>query len=275
MRSRSLALALVLHLAAVTVAGAQRVLLRIQPHDGDTISMRLDQSSQLTGTRLVGSRESSNSVVSGMRVFSRAIVESSTERGAIVLAVTDSAFLSTTDTQRGSPGGAMPAQLGGMRVRVRVLPDGVVEMAEGDPRGNTADMLAMMPASLPREAVAVGASWTREMALPSSNPLGAPAGRLHARFRLDSLSRNGELAYVSLRGDIEPADSADVAVGAPRVKNGTVKGMLLLDRKRGWLTETHFDITVHSTLTPAPSTGAAPMRFLMRVTQRMRTLDNR
>lgn len=269
-------LAVLLPLSALFAsAGAQSVRLQIHPRAGDTIPMRLDQSSEITGTRVVGGTESSNSVVSGMRAFTRAVVELSSGRGATVLAITDSAFLSTTDPHRLSPSSSVPMQLRGMRVRMRVLPDGVVEMADADPQGTAAELLSLMPASLPRQAVLVGESWTREMVLPSSNPLGAPAGLLRATFRLDSLTRGGDLAFVSMRGDLLPADRPDTLSAAPALQRGTVKGTMQLDRKRGWLTDTRFEITVHSLLTPPRSSGGVPMRFLMRVTQRMRTLDRR
>lgn len=258
-----------------TRAVAQPVRLEIHPRAGDTISMRLDQSSELTGTRRVGGAESSNSVVSGMRVFTRAIVEVSSGKVATVLAITDSVFLSTTDRYRSAPGSSVPMQLRGMRVHMRVFSDGVVEMAGDDPQGNAAELLSLMPASLPRGAVSVGESWTSEMVLPSTNPLGAPAGRVRARFRLDSLRRGGALAYVSMRGELQPAARPGTDSRVPVVQRGTLTGSLLLDRTRGWLTETRFEITVYSTLAPPASSEAAPMRFVMRVRQRMETLDRR
>jgi hypothetical protein len=66
---------------------------------------------------------------------------------------------------------------------------------------------------------------------------GGDEGVVRALFRLDSVSRDEKLAYISMRGDMK-RDS--VPAGPPRGTrmhlNGTVSGELLLDRRRGWLT---------------------------------------
>jgi len=89
-------------------------------------------------------------------------------------------------------------------------------------------------------------------------------------FRLDSLDRAGSLAYVSMRGEILP-DGPGEGVEL----SGAVTGAMLVDRLRGWMTDSHFVVTVRSLVTPPPSTGLAPMRFITRVTQRLRTMDKR
>jgi hypothetical protein len=97
-----------------------------------------------------------------------------------------------------------------------------------------------------------------------------------ASFRLDSVSRNEDLAYISMRGEMR-RDS--VPAGPPRgsrmTVSGTVTGALLLDRRRGWLTESRFAVVLRTTMVPAAASGASPMRFLTRITQRMRTLDRK
>jgi hypothetical protein len=48
-----------------------------------------------------------------------------------------------------------------------------------------------------------------------------------------------------------------------------------VNRARGWMTESRFTVLVRSLITPPPSSGLAPMRFVTRVTQRLRTMDKR
>jgi hypothetical protein len=64
-------------------------------------------------------------------------------------------------------------------------------------------------------------------------------GALKATFRLDSISRTGDLAYVSLRGTLR-RDSP------PTVTTGLVTGTLVVDRQRGWLTDSRATIHVTS-----------------------------
>src|SRR4051812_28044432 len=87
-------------LAAAALAGhlhAQGITLAIKPRIGDTLRMRLDQESEMTGVRKTTAGELSAMVVTTMKMFSRAIVEGANDVGTAVLAVTDSVRLSTTD----------------------------------------------------------------------------------------------------------------------------------------------------------------------------------
>src|SRR4051812_9484404 len=81
---------------AVTPVLAQSVLLQIRPRVGDTLSMRLDQQTEMIGVRKTGNKESSGSVITMMSMFSRAIVEQGSATGSTVLTVTDSVHLSTS-----------------------------------------------------------------------------------------------------------------------------------------------------------------------------------
>src|SRR6185436_9965780 len=71
----------VLGIAAQQVA-AQSVVLQIRPRVGDTLSMRLDQQTEMIGVRKTGNKESSGSVLNMMSMFSRAIVEQGTAAGS-------------------------------------------------------------------------------------------------------------------------------------------------------------------------------------------------
>src|SRR4051794_15203484 len=76
---------------------AQSIVLRIKPHTGDTIRMRLDQQSEMTGTRRTPGGDATSMVLTTMKMFSRALVEGASEQGTTILAVTDSVQVSTTD----------------------------------------------------------------------------------------------------------------------------------------------------------------------------------
>jgi hypothetical protein len=109
------------------------------------------------------------------------------------------------------------------------------------------------------------------MPLPAGGPLGARgSGHVRAVFHLDSLQKSGAIAYVSMHGDILP-DSTSRGVEL----SGAITGSMQLDRVRGWMTDSRIVITLKSLIAPPPSVGLAPMKFVTRVTQRLRTMDRR
>jgi len=170
---------------------------------------------------------------------------------------------------------AAERMLRGQRLLLQLAMDGSVQNARdagGRPISrDVADAMSAMPAVFPRYPVRVGDSWSREMPLPSSGPLGARGlGYVSARFRLDSLSHGGRIAFVSMRGDIKPSSTSDGVQ-----LTGAIKGTMQLDRSRGWMTDSQVTVLVRSVVTPPPGTGRAPMRFITRVTQRLRTMDKR
>jgi hypothetical protein len=97
---------------------------------------------------------------------------------------------------------------------------------------------------------------------------------LHVIFRLDSLTHHGSWAFVSMHGDMQPASGPGAASGTV-LEKGIVDGTMLVDQKRGWLTESWFSIVVSSNTTPPPSTGILSMHVQIRVTQHMQTLPRR
>jgi hypothetical protein len=260
---------------AATPLAAQRVTLQIRPHTGDTLRMRLDQESELTGVRKMANGESSAMVMNTMRVFSRAIVESSNDKETTLLTVTDSVQLNTTDGRARAQADRAEEQLRGQRARIRIAPDGTVGMANADahsPR-DMAQVVSLMPATFPRSAIDVGESWIREMPLPAGLQLGAQlAGKLHVTFRFDSLTHGGEWAFVSMRGDVQPAKGPGATAGV-MLERGTVTGTMLVDQKRGWLTESWFNIVISSLQHMAPSSGGMSMHVQTRITQHMHTFD--
>jgi hypothetical protein len=256
---------------------AQTIMLQVKPRVGDTLRMRLDQESEMTGVRRTNTGEASAMVTNGMKMFSRAIVEGTTENGTTVLAITDSIILSTTDDRTRAAIMRAQQQLRGQRVRFRVSPDGTVGMMEssdGAPR-EVAQVVSLMPAAFPRWPIKVGDSWIREMPLPVGSQLGAQmSGRLHVTFRFDSLTHGGEWAYVSMRGEMQPATGPGAALGTT-IEKGYVSGTMLVDQRRGWLTESWFSIVVTSTMAGSPATGILSARMQMRITQHMHTMDKR
>src|SRR5947199_6397859 len=76
---------------------AQSVLLQIRPRVGDTLHLRLDQQTELTGTRTLDGNESVTTLTTTMRGYSRAIIERSGPSATYIRAVTDSVRLTSTD----------------------------------------------------------------------------------------------------------------------------------------------------------------------------------
>lgn len=254
---------------------AQGVTLQIKPHPGDTIRTLLDQRSEMTGVKRTDAGEATAMVVSTLKMFSRAIVEGVSDKGTTVLAVTDSALMSTTDEQARAATLQAQAAMRGQRVQFRVLPDGTVGMSEagGAPR-DVAQVVSVMPAAFPKAPINVGESWIREMPLPAGTQLGAQlSGKLYLTFRFDSLTHGGEWAFVSMHGEMRPVRGPG-AVGMI-LERGSVVGTMLVDRGRGWLTESWFNIVMSSLVTPPLAGGLVSMHTEMRITQHMRTLDRR
>jgi hypothetical protein len=256
-------------LAAAAPASAQRYLLQLKPRVGDTLRMELDEQREATGTTKFGGSDSTRTMSTRLRMFSRAIVQGQLRGAVTVLAIIDSVSLVTTDQHARSTAA-------GQRMLFRLAEDGtmrVVDEGTGANRG-ASELVALMPAALPTQPVAVGDSWAKSIPMVVGRM--ADEGAVRAVFRLDSISRDENLAYISMRGEMK-RDS--VPAGPPRGTrmqvSGTVSGELLLDRRRGWLTESRFAVLLRTTMVPAATSGAQPVRFLTRITQRMRTLDRR
>jgi hypothetical protein len=253
------------------VAEAQdAVLLRLHPRLGDTLHTFLEQQTEVSMPAAAG-----KSTTTSVSIHSQTIVRAVQATSTVVLTVVDSARLSSSDAHTAAAMASAQKTLEGQQLMLQLGADGTVEWAR-DARGAlvaraVADAMTAMPAVFPRKPVTVGEQWMREMPLPSGGPLGARgSGRAKAVFRLDSLNRSGSVAYVSMQGEILP-DNASQGVEL----NGTISGTLQLDRSRGWMTDSRFLIVLKSLVTPPASSGLAPMRFLTRVTQRLRTMDKR
>ena len=73
--------------------------------------------------------------------------------------------------------------------------------------------------------------------MPSVPMFGIRAdGVVHAEFHLDSITRSGRLAYVSMKGTLRREGAArDLTPGSQVVTAGNLHGYLVLDRARGWI----------------------------------------
>ena len=267
--------AAVLAALAPSTLPAQAILLRLHPRVGDTLRTRLDQQMEMSGTLASGGGMSMKPVSTSVVLNARTIVQQSLAASTVVLTIVDSVSVHTSDAHATTQVADAENRLRGQQLSLQLASDGTVESAR-DARGSAvsvelAQSMASMPAVFPQQAVSIGDQWMREMPLPAGGSLGARgAGHVIAAFRLDSLGRGGSIAYLSMQGDIRP-DAVNQGVDV----SGTVSGSMQIDRVRGWLTESRFTIVLRSLVTPPTSTGYAPMRFVTRVTQRLRTMDKR
>lgn len=270
-------LGVVMCLTRSATSGAQGILLQIHPHVGDTLHLRLDQQTELTGTRRANGTPSLATITTSLHVFSRAIIERSAPAGTYVRAITDSVRLTGSDEALSEEA---RRAVEGRTMLLRIAPDGTVALvdANGDDLSAGADAVSLMPAAFPKGPISVGYTWSRDMPLPAGGrlaPGSAPAaGWLHTKFRLDSVTHGGALAYVSMHGEMSADPDAYQDGSGPVLEKGTVFGTMLVDRARGWLTESQFTIVAHS-IVHMRGTSDTLMRFETRVTQRMKALEKR
>jgi hypothetical protein len=99
---------------------------------------------------------------------------------------------------------------------------------------------------------------------------------VRATFRLDSLGRNGDIAYISLRGTMSRINTPGAAPAGPGYgTSGQLAGTIQIDRRLGWITDSRSSIIVKSTIMPAPNQrGEAmePMRVRTKITQWIRAM---
>lgn len=250
-------------------AQAQRVVLELRPRFGDTVWIRLDQSTEVSSSR---KGVMARPVVTTLSMFSRAIVEVSTATSAMILAITDSVAVTSTDKTAAASAAETERQLAGRQMRLKLLPDGTVTVAESEANvpKHVGEMVSLMPASFPKGSVTIGDTWLREMPIP---PQGAPGTPLivRAAIRLDSVSADYDIAYLSMRGNVEEmGGEARSASGL----TGKVNGSMVVDRRRGWLSASKFAIELR-TLIAAAAPSEPPLQYLMKVTQQMRVIDKR
>ena len=273
---RTLSRALLAAALVALPAAAQPVLLQIRPRMGDTLRMRLDQRVETAGTAKMGDADSTMTMVTQLQVFTHAVALSGDGAGTVMQAVTDSILVSSTGLGS-SKLGPYRRMSQGARLRLRVAPDGAIDVLD-DPDGVAGQMRAVfsqMPTTLPRTPIEVGDTWLRTMVIPLTTGPGARgAGTLRAIFRLDSLSRSGDLAYLTVTGTIGRPDGAVEPDWGGQISEvaGSVAGTIIVDRRRGWMTDTRATITLRSLVTPPGGALGRPVRFKMTITQWLRAL---
>ena len=256
------------------VAVAQPVLLQIRPQIGDTLRMHLSQTVEVTGTTQGARTDPVRSMTTSIEVFTRAIAHQWTSNGTLMQTITDSVAMNP----------ASPASLSDLRRRamqartvwLRVSTDGAMELVDdGDPNSELRHIFGEMPAVLVRKSVSVGESWTREMQMPLSSEPGA-VGVVRATFQLDSLGRNGDVAYISMRGTIARINTPGAAPAGPGYgTTGQLAGTIQIDRRLGWITDSKSTIIVRSTIVPPSRSGDAerlPMQVRTKITQWIRAM---
>lgn len=245
-------------------ANAQAVLLQIRPHIGDTLRMHLTQSVEMTGTTRSHGRDSTTSMTTSIEVFSRAIAQQWTAGGTLMQTITDSVQM--LPASQASIDDLRRRALSSKQVWLRVSPDGTMEVVnDSDAGSELQEVIGGMPAMLARQPVKVGEKWTREMQIPLTGDPGA-MGAIRATFRLDSLGRNGDIAYVSLRGTmarVTPPGAPPPQAGY--TTSGTLTGTIQIDRRLGWITDSRSSIIVRSTIASVPGRKGEPARSPMQV----------
>lgn len=264
-RRRRAAAACALAVAVPGLLGAQGVRLELRPHVGDTVSLRMDQTVETVATQRVRGEDSTVSMQRGVTVFSRSVPLRVDRAGTTVLAISDSMVV--TDER----GRTARLGLGGARASLHVAPDGATKVVDnaGMLSPEAAALVGEMPATLPADLVQVGATWTHATTVPIPGAGEAGAGRLRVTFRLDSLSRYGDVAFVSLQGTVA-RPKGEAGGGRTYESDGTVTGALQVDRRRGWLTSLRMTVTTKAALTRAP--GEPPVHVRTKITQWMRVL---
>lgn len=284
--------------------GAKRapVSLIVRPRVGDTLQLQMEQiievssrpvsktipqrAPALDGTRTPPtapppssprpeygpSRTRASMRITQLVLYAHSFVESSDLTVTTLLATTDSMAMwaglpgDTRDPQ------SVPLPLEGRQVRVRVSPDGAIRVNDPPPGAmELGATLAAMPGLLPTGLCHVGDEWERDITLPSLPVSGYRAdGVVRAKFRLDSLTKNGRLAWISLNGTMHrDGTSRDLPTGTRVITAGTMQGMLVVDRERGWITDARTVMDVQSEVAPGPNSPNAPMILDLRITQRV------
>ncbi|MGQ0639920.1 MAG: DUF6263 family protein [Gemmatimonadaceae bacterium] len=286
--------ACLLALGTANAASAQRYSLQLRPRAGDTLRLKMEQTTEFEGTHgrekapgsggagAAGKPDSTSHERSALRVYTRIAVEATDLDGADVTAITDSVRLTNSSGSRDAIAAAARAAEG-RRVRLHVAPDGATKVVapEGLATGALRSVV-QMPATLPKEPVEVGQSWVRTMEIPvppAGTGSSGGSAAISGTFKLDSVSRAGDIAYVSLTGRL--VRSATVPYGAESnagrgrsgreraatvSTSGSITGSIVIDRTRGWIIDVRTSVVSRSLLQESGSTTASA-RMWMKISQ--------
>jgi hypothetical protein len=255
-------------------AQTQAMVLQLRPRAGDTLRLRLDQTIEM-GEPTRTATESAMTTVTSLVMLARIAVESADLEGATVVALTDSVRITSAESYESSPVLRAARALQGQRFRFRVAADGATTVGGTDAWASpaVAPLLSQLPATLPREPVAPGQSWARTVEIPlAATPDGRATATLTATFLFDSLSRSGEFAYLSMKGRLLRSGPMQGASAGGFVQtSGSVNGTILIDRRRGWITDARTVISLRSLVSPKGK-ETSPVRVRMKITQWMRVM---
>jgi hypothetical protein len=242
----------------VASSEAQGVTLRIAPPEGDTLRMQLEQKFEMQ------SGEPPEIMTGSMRVWTHAIVLRRSRGATDLLSVTDSVrvYPSTVALR---PLREAQRALEGRIVHLRVDANGGMSVGSGPDAAYGAGTI--MPSMLPEHPVYVGEYWTRDMRVPLS-ATGASTAEVRTRFRLDSLTDHGGVAYISFHGAVSHDHSQDGS-GTTGKTVGTLVGTMQVDRRLYWITDSQMVVSVVSDVQPV---GRPRIHARMRVTQSLRAL---
>ena len=258
----------------VESAQSNSVLLQVRPGAGDTLKVRLDQTVEMTGPPGADGKPVAESGT--LVLLATLAVESVDDDGATIVSVTDSLRVNSPPNSASSAVLAWAAIAANRAVRFRVAPNGAAYVPSG--RGRTtpsATVASHMPATLPSRAIAPGVSWNSVLLVPlasSVDPKGTAT--LVATFTFDSLSRSGELAFLSLRGRLTKSDQDGTSPNDARKlveTSGTVVGSVILDRRRGWITDARTTFSLLSLVSHADPAKPA-FRVKMTISQWLRAM---
>jgi hypothetical protein len=234
-------------------AQAQTVMLRIQPRVGDTMYTRFEQSVEMIGTRNVHSVDTTMTSRMDIMILSHSLVQGSDGHGTTVLAITDSVAMEGHGTGASAPNETIRHAMQGRQARLHIARDGSAELlgANDDVTPEVEALYSGMPATLPEKLVSVRSSWERTAFIPVSQESdSAHSAKVRTTYRLDSLSSNGNFAYISIRGTISRDSAAALVSESLRVgSTGTVVGQMTMDRKHGWWVQSEIAITIKSIVT--------------------------
>jgi hypothetical protein len=272
--ARALAVAAALLTGASGNAQAQTVMLRIQPRVGDTMYTRFEQSVEMVGTRNVHSVDTTMTSRMDIMILSHSLVQASDGHGTTVLAITDSVAMQGHGTGASAPNETLRHAMQGRQARLHIARDGSAELlgASDDVTPEVEALYSGMPATLPERLVSVRGSWERTAFIPVSQESdSAHSARVRTTYRLDSLSSNGNLAYISIRGTISRDSAAAVVSESLRVgSTGTVAGHMTMDRKHGWWVQSQIEIAIKSIVTRIVE-PVSTMQVQTRIVQSMQT----
>ena len=280
---------------ATRAAAAEVVQLLVRPRVGDTLFLNVEQTVEVSGRPVDGAPSSAspglpgtrgatpapvygprvnraNTRITKVQLFAHSVVESSDLASTTLLASTDSLSMWVGNAGDAPRPMTMPIDADSRQVRIRVTPDGsmrVTDQPASLPLGAT---LASMPGLLPTGNIRVGAEWQREMSLPGL-PLGAyrADGVVQARLRLDSLTGGGRQAWISVAGVLR-RDGAmrELPAGTRVITAGTMRGTMVVDRQRAWITDARTVMDVQSEVAPGPAGAGKPMLLDIRIVQQIR-----